>query len=78
VGDAGYVVTIVPEVRDALRAICLADLSNGGRGIRNQLESHLINPLARALFEEEASGGSFRVVGLESGATTTLRLENTT
>ncbi|MCA1568100.1 MAG: AAA family ATPase [Acidobacteria bacterium] len=78
VGDVGYVVTIVPEVRDALRAICLADLSNGGRGIRNQLESHLINPLARALFEEEASGGSFRIVGLESGATTTLRLENTT
>jgi ATP-dependent Clp protease ATP-binding subunit ClpA len=77
VGEAGYVVTIVPEVREALRAICLADLSNGGRGIRNQLESHLINPLARALFEEEASGGSFRVMGLESGATTTLRLENT-
>jgi hypothetical protein len=77
-GDVGYVVTIVPEVRDALRAICLADMSNGGRGIRNQLESHLINPLARALFEEDASGGSFRVVGLESGAITSLRLENTT
>ena len=77
VGEAGYVVTIVPEVRDALRAICLADLSNGGRGIRNQLESHLINPLARALFEEEASAGSFRVIGMENGATTSLRLENT-
>ena len=77
VGEAGYAVTIMPEVRDALRAVCLADLSNGGRGIRNQLESHLINPLARALFEEEATCGSFRVVGLESGATTTLRLEGT-
>jgi energy-coupling factor transporter ATP-binding protein EcfA2 len=77
VGDAGYSVIIMPEVRDALRAVCLADLSNGGRGIRNQLESHLINPLARALFEEESPSGSFRVVGLESGATTTLRLEGT-
>jgi hypothetical protein len=77
VGEAGYAVTIMSEVRDALRAVCLADLSNGGRGIRNQLESHLINPLARALFEEEATSGSFRVVGLESGATTTLRLEGT-
>lgn len=77
VGEAGYSVTVIPEVRDELRTVCLADLSNGGRGIRNQLESHLINPLARALFEEEAPGGSFRVVGLESGATTTLRLEGT-
>ena len=77
VGDAGYAVTVTPEVRDALRVVCLRDLSNGGRGIRNQLESHLINPLARALFEEEAPGGGFRVVGLESGATTTLRLEGT-
>jgi energy-coupling factor transporter ATP-binding protein EcfA2 len=77
VGDAGYAVTVMPEVRDRLRTICLADLSNGGRGIRNQLESHLINPLARALFEEDAPGGSFSVVSLESGATTTLRLEGT-
>jgi hypothetical protein len=77
VGEVGYSVTIMPEVRDALRVICLADLSNGGRGIRNQLESHLINPLARALFEEESPGGSFRLVGLESGATTTLHLEGT-
>jgi hypothetical protein len=25
-------------------------LSNGGRGIRNKVEAHLVNPLARALF----------------------------
>lgn len=34
-----------------LRKIALADLSNGGRGIRNQIEAHLLNPLARKLFE---------------------------
>jgi ATP-dependent Clp protease ATP-binding subunit ClpB len=33
---------------------CLKDLSNGGRGIGNRLESVLINPLARALFQGEA------------------------
>ena len=29
----------------------LADLSNGGRGIGNQVESLLINPLSRWLFD---------------------------
>jgi ATP-dependent Clp protease ATP-binding subunit ClpA len=41
----------------SLRALCLHDLSNGGRGIRNQLEAHLINPLARALFDQDAQPG---------------------
>lgn len=44
------------EVRAALLARCIGDLSNGGRGIGNQLESCLINPLARALFETEIEG----------------------
>jgi ATP-dependent Clp protease ATP-binding subunit ClpA len=35
---------------------CLADLSLGGRGIGNQLEMALINPLARALFNTESDG----------------------
>ena len=32
---------------------CLSDLTHGGRGIGNRLESVLINPLARALFDFE-------------------------
>jgi ATP-dependent Clp protease ATP-binding subunit ClpB len=32
---------------------CLKDLSNGGRGIGNHLESVLVNPLSRALFQGE-------------------------
>jgi ATP-dependent Clp protease ATP-binding subunit ClpB len=44
------------EVRAALLARCIGDLSNGGRGIGNQLESCLINPLSRALFETELEG----------------------
>jgi len=35
---------------------CLADLSLGGRGIGNQLEMALINPLARALFAADLKG----------------------
>jgi ATP-dependent Clp protease ATP-binding subunit ClpB len=37
---------------------CLADLSLGGRGIGNQLEVALINPLARALFGADLRGRS--------------------
>ncbi len=77
VGEAGYVVTLTPEIRATLQSLCLADLSNGGRGIRNQLEAHLINPLARALFEEDTSTGRFCIEGLETGAATALRLSAT-
>ena len=36
---------------------CLSDLTHGGRGIGNRLESVLINPLARALFGFEFEAG---------------------
>ena len=39
-----------PAVREELRELCTEDLSNGGRGIGNQLESLFVNPLARAMF----------------------------
>ena len=77
VEETGHVVTIAQEAKTQLQSICLADLSNGGRGIRNQLEAHLINPLARALFEEDAPSGRFCINALESGTTTTLKLVST-
>ena len=40
-------------VKAGLRERCLRDLSNGGRGVGNQLETWLINPLDRALFDQE-------------------------
>ena len=40
----GIEVVLDGPVRDELRRLCLADLSNGGRGIRNKVESHLLNP----------------------------------
>jgi ATP-dependent Clp protease ATP-binding subunit ClpA len=41
-----------------LKDKCLKDLSNGGRGIGNQLEAWFVNPLARSLFDIEAEPGS--------------------
>jgi energy-coupling factor transporter ATP-binding protein EcfA2 len=69
----GFSVKVAPEAEEALRQICLADLSNGGRGIRNQLEAHFVNPLARVLFEAApAVGAVFEITGVERAAVTQL------
>jgi ATP-dependent Clp protease ATP-binding subunit ClpA len=47
---------IADGVRDRLRELCTKDLSNGGRGIGNQLESLFVNPLARAMFRFPLAG----------------------
>ena len=45
--------TVTDEAYEELRTAALADLSNGGRGIGNQVESLLVNPLSRWLFDNE-------------------------
>ena len=61
----GFSVTLSKTAHEDLRALCLADLSNGGRGIRNHLEALFINPLSRALFDDDAQpGGHYRVEAL--------------
>jgi hypothetical protein len=56
--------------RSRLREICLSDLSDGGRGIRNQLEAHLVNPLARLLFDNPGEGPLvINTITLEGGLT---------
>ena len=55
----GIAVTMTEAARHALRTACLADLSNGGRGIRNKVESLFVNPLARAFFDRDLSAGSY-------------------
>ncbi len=68
-------VTLSDAAMASLRELCLADLSNGGRGIRNQLEVHLVNPLARALFDADARPGEgYEVNGVLTGETTQLLL----
>lgn len=44
-------ITIPDSAYEQLRQAALADLSNGGRGVGNQVESLLINPLSRWLFD---------------------------
>lgn len=53
----GYAVTLDEAAQAHMKAECLRDLSNGGRGIRNQLETLLINPLARQLFDDDVQPG---------------------
>lgn len=74
--ERGFHVTLDPAARADLLALCTADLSNGGRGIRNQVEAHLVNPLARALFDCEAlPGDRFVIRQVQTGAATTLGLK---
>ncbi|MBE5797959.1 MAG: ATP-dependent Clp protease ATP-binding subunit [Clostridiales bacterium] len=44
-------ITVTDEAYGQLSAAALADLSNGGRGIGNQVEALLINPMSRWLFD---------------------------
>jgi hypothetical protein len=66
----GRPVQLSDAVRTRLREICLSDLSDGGRGIRNQLEAHLVNPLARLLFDSPGEGPLvINTITLEGGLT---------
>ena len=56
-----------------LKLMCLKDLSNGGRGIRNMLEVHLINPISRELFDQDIKPGvKLMIVDVKSGPVTNL------
>lgn len=57
VAESGITVKFDESELNRLRGWCVEDLSNGGRGIRNQLEVYFINPLARTLFDSEAAPG---------------------
>ncbi len=58
----GLILSFTPEALENLKKIALADLSNGGRGIRNQIEAYLLNPLARELFKLNPQVGQSLVV----------------
>ena len=80
-GDTAGTVTapvgIGEEPRRMLRDLCLADLSNGGRGIRNKIEAHLVNPLARALFDSPPPDGeavTIDAIEVDGSGTTSVRL----
>lgn len=64
-----------PFAFEKLQALCLIDLSNGGRGIRNKVETHLINPLSRAIFEQDKNNKRLEVFDIESDLGTSLVLK---
>lgn len=67
----GLILSFTPEALESLKKIALADLSNGGRGIRNQIEAHLLNPLARELFKlNPQAGQALEVTQLQVGKLT--------
>ena len=68
--EHGVRLTLASAARDTLRERCLADLGHGGRGIGNQLEAALVNPLAEALFDGVTGNTEAAViawVGTEAG-----------
>ena len=70
-------VILSDSARERLAELALADLSNGGRGIRNKVETHLVNPLARALFDADVRPGDRLVVAAlepDAAGVTTLRV----
>jgi ATP-dependent Clp protease ATP-binding subunit ClpA len=72
----GVTIELEASARDALRSACLQDLSNGGRGIRNKVESLFINPLARAMFDSDVGrGGSLAITSLEVDGAGIPRME---
>lgn len=46
-------ITVTDDAYAQLQSAALSDLSNGGRGVGNQVEALLINPLSRWLFDNE-------------------------
>lgn len=72
--DQQLTIELAADARQELHALCLQDLSNGGRGIRNQLEAHLLNPLSRTLFDQDARPGErFLISQLNANGLTLVR-----
>lgn len=49
--QGGLRLRVLPEAQKVLTDECARDLRSGGRGIGMKLETHLINPLARGVFD---------------------------
>ncbi len=74
--EQGVHLRLSDEAHRALCAYCTADVDNGGRGIGMLLETHLINPLARALFDQERlAGTAVTVTGVRPAGDGTVALD---
>lgn len=59
--DHGVQVTLSDQALARLREICIQDHLEGGRGIANRIETHLLNPLARKMFDIGPNRATLRV-----------------
>ncbi|WP_019931275.1 AAA family ATPase [Nocardia sp. BMG111209] len=64
----GIVVSVAPRVLDQLVEGALTRLEFGGRGVSTTVETLLVNPLARSLFETPPAAGRLAVTELVPGS----------
>ena len=64
----GITIRIPDDILEQIFGIATEDLSNGGRGIGNQIETILVNPLSRALFDTGVKRGSTATVNALTGS----------
>ena len=65
--DRSVRLTLYSGARETLLHAALQNLSNGGRGVGNIVESMLINPLSRFLFDHRVEpGGELRVRAIQN------------
>ena len=65
----GIRIQIADSAYESLKEAALFDLSNGGRGVGNQVEALLINPLSRWLFDNEVlQNAQVLIEGFETAA----------
>jgi hypothetical protein len=62
--EHGVEVTLSEEARGQLMDLCISELGDGGRGVGNRIETHLINPLSRLLFRRDGAG-PLTITGVE-------------
>ncbi len=74
-GNEQMAISLSKGALQSLRDLCLEDLSNGGRGIRNKIEANLLNPLARALFDLGAKpGDNYQVTTIEPSVLSLVKI----
>ena len=60
--EKGITLTIEQPFKEYLLKKAKSDLSNGGRGISNMVETYLVNPLSNVLIQEELTSGDSLVI----------------
>lgn len=68
--EHGLNVTLSAAARETLKELCTHDVFDGGRGVGNRIETHLVNPLARAIFDGGFESG-LRIEAISNGGART-------